>query len=82
MVELTNSAEFVNPTNISTKIETAMLSKRIEHKIKPDPDHTDALATLTTLLITLNILTDQKIDQEDKYILITLPCCIEGPYLV
>ena len=31
VVELTNSAVFVNSTNTSTKIETAMLSKRFEH---------------------------------------------------
>ena len=31
VVELTNSAVFDNSTNTSTKIETAMLSKRIEH---------------------------------------------------
>ena len=31
VVELTNSAVFVNSTNTSTKIETAMMSKRFEH---------------------------------------------------
>ena len=89
MLEYSKSGIYNNNRLPAEKKEEKEEKEKENTRDRSVPDGSDnqtlttltALATLTTL-ITLNILTDQKIDQEDKYRLITLPCCIEGPCLV